>query len=154
MKRKVIAGGIVCKDNKYLLVKETKEICKDKWNIPAGSVEESEDVFEAARREIFEETGCVVEITGLLKIIDKHTEALDLVEFFFDTEIISDDINFDGIEISDVKWFTYEELLSMKNELRNDGYFLSIIDNKRNNKVYPLDLIELDKNDDKIIKKI
>ena len=145
MIRKVIAGGIVCKNNKYLLVKETKEICKDKWNIPAGSVEERENVIEAAKREIFEETGCTVKITGLLKIIDIHTDELDLVNFFFDTELIDENITINGTEISDVKWFTYEEILNMKNELRNDGYFISVIDNKRNNKIYPLDIIELDK---------
>ena len=65
MEKRVIAGGIVKKDNKYLLVQETKEICKGKWNIPAGRVEDGESVIEAAKREVFEETGIKMDVERL-----------------------------------------------------------------------------------------
>lgn len=143
MAKKVIAGGIIKKDNKYLLVQEIQEICKGKWNIPAGVVDDNENVCEAAKREMFEETGCKVKITGIIEIINKVLEGRDIVLFIFDTELIDENIIVDGKEISSVKWFTYEEILNMKNELRADGYFISAIENKINNKVYPIDLINI-----------
>ena len=145
MEKRVVAGGIVKKDNKYLLVQETKEICKGKWNIPAGRVEDGESVIEAAKREVFEETGCKVNITGVIEIKQREFNGIDVFVFLFDTELIDENITVDGKEISSVKWFTYEEILNMKDNLRSDGYFLNAIENKINNKVYPMDLISISK---------
>ena len=138
---KLVAGGIVEKDNKYLLVQETKDSCKGMWSIPAGGVEDAENIFEGAKREIFEETGCHVEITGLLEIVNKTSVNKDYVCFIFDTKLIDDNIVIDGKEISDVKWFTYEELLKMKDLLREEGFFLKAINNKMDNKIYEDNLI-------------
>ena len=66
MKIKVVAGGILEKDGKFLLVQESQKICKGKWCIPAGGLDETESLIDGAKREIFEETGCKVEITGIL----------------------------------------------------------------------------------------
>ena len=145
MEKRVVAGGIVKKDNKYLLVQETKEICKGKWNIPAGRVEDGESVIEAAKREVFEETGCKVNITGVIEIKQREFNGIDVFVFLFDTELIDENIIVDGNEISSVKWFTYEEIINMKDDLRSDGYFLNAIENKINNKIYPMDLISISK---------
>ena len=66
-----------------------------------------------------------------------------LVCFFFDTKIISENIKVDGDEISNAQWFTYEEILNMKDELRADGYFLSTIRNKIDNNIYSIDAIKV-----------
>ena len=142
MNIKVVTGGILEKDGKFLLVKENNNICKDKWNIPAGVLDENESIIEGAKREIYEETGCRVEITGILEIINEILEGVNVVCFFFDTKIISEKIKVDGDEISDVQWFTYEEILNMQDELRADGYFLSTIRNKINNRIYSIDAIK------------
>ena len=42
------------------------------------------------------------------------------------------------------KWFSYEEILNMKDNLRADGYFLSIIKNKIEKKTYPIELIHIE----------
>lgn len=143
MNIKVVAGGIIEKDNKYLLVKENKGKCKGKWNVPAGGLDENESVIECAKREIFEETGCTVEITGLLEIVNEVLEGINVICFVFDTKIINENIKIDGEEIADVKWFTYEEIINMKNELRADGYFISTIKNKIENKIQPVDIIKI-----------
>ena len=142
MSIKVVTGGILEKDGKFLLVKENKSICKDKWNIPAGGLEENESLIEGAKREIYEETGCRVEITGILEIVNEILEDKNVVCFFFDTKIISENIKADGKEILNVQWFTYEEILNMKDELRADGYFLSTIRNKIDNKIYSIEAIK------------
>ena len=138
---KVVAGGIIEKDGKFLLVKEKQKICEGKWNIPAGAVDDGENVIEAAKREILEETGCEVKINGLLEIVNKHMENIDLVCFFFNTELVNENIKCDEDEITDIKWFSYEEMLEMKANLRANGYFLSTIKNKIENKITSLDVI-------------
>ena len=143
MNIKVVTGGILEKDGKYLLVQENQKICKGKWNIPAGGLDENESLIEGAKREIYEETGCKVEVTGILEIVNEILEGVNVVCFFFDTNIIDENINADGNEISNVKWFTYEEILNMKDELRADGYFLNTIRNKIDNKIRPIEIIKI-----------
>lgn len=139
----VVAGGILKKDGKFLLVQESQEKCKGKWNIPAGGLDENESLIEAAKREIYEETGCKVEITGVLEIINEILEGVNVICFFFDTKIIDENIKVDGEEILNVKWFTYEEILNMKDKLRADGYFLSTIKNKIDNKIQSTEIIKI-----------
>jgi len=142
MNIKVVTGGVLEKDGRFLLVEENQKICKGKWNIPAGGLDENESLIEGAKREIYEETGCKVEITGILEIINEILEGVNVVCFFFDTKIIAENINADGEEISNVKWFTYEEILNMKDKLRADGYFLSTIKKKKDNKIQSTGIIK------------
>ena len=143
MSKKIVAGGLIEKNGKYLLVKENQKICKGKWNIPAGGVDNNENVIEAAKREIFEETGCRVKIKGILEIVNKNLESVDLLLFIFDAELVEENIQSDGEEISDVSWFSYEEILGMKKDLRADGYFITAIDKKMDNQITPVELIRI-----------
>ena len=142
MNIKVVTGGILEKNGKFLLVEENKKKCRGKWNVPAGGLVENESLIEGAKREIYEETGCKVEITGILEIINMILEEINVVCFLFDTKIIGENIKADGEEISNVKWFTYEEIMNMKDKLRADGYFLSTLKNKIDNKIQPFDIIK------------
>jgi len=143
MNIKVVAWGVLEKNGKILLVKENQKVCKGKWNLPAGGLDGNESLIECAKREIYEETGCKVEITGILEIINEILEGVNVVCFFFDTKIIAENINADDEEISSVKWFTYEEIFNMRNKLRADGYFLNTIKNKKENKVQPIEIINI-----------
>lgn len=144
--KKIVAGGLIEKDGKFLLVKENQKICKGKWNIPAGGVDDNENVIDAAKREIFEETGCTAKINGILEIINQNLENVDLLLFIFDAELVKENIQSDGEEISDIGWFSYEEILNMKNDLRAAGYFINTIKNKKENKISPVELIRIDNN--------
>ncbi len=142
MNIKVVTGGILEKDGKFLLVQENKGICKGKWNVPAGGLDENESLIEGAKREIQEETGCKVEVTGILEIVNEILEGVNVICFFFDTKMIDENIKTDGKEIANVKWFTYEEMINRKDELRADGYFLSTIKNKIDNKIQSTEIIK------------
>ena len=142
--KKIVSGGLIEKNGKYLLVKENQKICKGKWNIPAGGVDDNENIIEAAKREIFEETGCSVKINGLLEIINQNLENVDLLLFIFDAELLKENLQSDGEEISDVGWFSYEEIVNMKSDLRADGYFINTIKNKIENKISPIELIRIE----------
>ena len=47
----ILAGCIIVRDNKILMVKEAKKQCYGQWNFPSGHVEEKELITEAAIRE-------------------------------------------------------------------------------------------------------
>ena len=123
----IIVGGIIEKDGKFLLVQEAQKECKGKWNIPAGHLNTNETIFEGAKREIYEECGCNVELTGVLTIGNKILANDNLISVIFATKLIDDNIKFDKNEILDVKWFTFEEILSMRDELRVYDWITSAI---------------------------
>lgn len=81
---------------------------------------------------------------GILEIVNEILEGINAVIFLFDTKIVNENVKVDGTEILNAEWFTCEEILNMKakNELRADGYFLSAIRNKMNNKIQSLDIIK------------
>ena len=62
------AAGIVIKDSKILLVKRGIEPKKGLWSLPAGFIEVDETVSECAIREIREETGLNVKLTGIFDV--------------------------------------------------------------------------------------
>lgn len=71
---KVIVGGIIEKNGKYLLVQEAKKKCYKKWNFPAGHLDFNESLEQGAIREIKEETGCDVELNGVCYIANRILE--------------------------------------------------------------------------------
>ena len=65
----IITGIIIVKDNKVLMVKESKKECYGKLAFPAGHVEDGENIMEASKRELLEETGYTADITKVFPII-------------------------------------------------------------------------------------
>ena len=53
----ITVGGVLKKDNKYLLVQEAKAEFRGTWNLPAGRMDPNETVLDGAKREIREECG-------------------------------------------------------------------------------------------------
>lgn len=139
----IIVGGILEKDGKYLLVQEKKEEVKEKWNIPAGYLHFNEMLIDGAKREILEETGCNVELTGISSIHNIILKDQVLISVLFSTKIIDENISFDKSEISNVKWFSYDELINMKNELRSYDWIIDTIKNIKNNNIADIDLIKV-----------
>ena len=140
----VMVGGVIEKEGKFLLVQEAKENCKGKWNLPAGHLEINESIFEGAKREIFEETGCIVDLTGLLQISNRVFEDKIFVGFMFSAKLIDENINFNTNEILNVKWFSYEELLDMKDDLRLYYWIINAIKAYKDNKIMYLHTINMD----------
>lgn len=139
----VIVGGVIEKDGKFLLVQEAKESCRGKWNIPAGHLDPNESIFDGAKREVKEETGCDVELSGILQIGNKILEEDTFISIVFSTKLLKEDIKYDKNEILDVKWFTYEELLNMKEELRSYNLIINSITALIENKVADIDLVKM-----------
>lgn len=140
---KVISGCIILKDNKILMVKEANPVCYGKWNFPAGIVDEGEKIQEAAHREILEETGCKVELKGVLPIVSVEApggETHVLIRFV--AEILDENIIFDKAEILDAKWFEFNDVKNMTiDEVRGFDTTRKWLNDIENGNVYPVDVI-------------
>ena len=140
---KVIVGGIIEKNGKYLLVQEAQEKCYKKWNFPAGHLDFNESLKEGAIREIKEETGCDVELDGVCYIANNVLEDDLLIMIIFNTKLIKEDIKFDQEEILDVKWFEYNEIVNkMDKELRG-SFIREAIMNQKKNLIAPIDIVSI-----------
>ena len=141
---KVIVGGVLEKDGKYLLVQEAQEKCYKKWNIPAGHLDFNESIKQGAIREIKEETGCDIELNGILYIGNRIFENDILVMIIFSTKIINEKIKYDINEILDVKWFSYDEIMNkMDDKLRGLDYIKTAVNNHKNNLIGNIDLLNI-----------
>lgn len=141
---KVIVGGVIEKDGKYLLVQEAKEKCYQKWNIPAGHLDFNESIKQGAIREIKEETGCDVDLTGILYIANRIMEDDIWIMIIFSTKLVNENIVYDKNEILDVKWFNYDEVMNeMDEKLRGIEYIKTSINNHKNKLIGSIDLINV-----------
>ena len=140
----VIAGCLIVRDGKILMVKEAKKKCYGQWNFPAGHVDENELVTDAAIRETYEETGCKVKLTGVLPISTvylKEKETAIIIKFTAD--IIEENIKFDTEEILDVQWIDLEKVKNMtEEELRGYNTALKDIRNFEEKNIYSLEIFD------------
>ena len=141
---KVIAGCVIVRDNKILMVKEAKKSCYGQWNFPAGKVDENELITDTAIREGYEETGCKIKLTGVLPIstviLDNETT---LIRVSFTADIIEENIKFDTNEILDVQWLDIEEIKNMtEQELRGYDTAIQLIKDFENKKIYPVEIFD------------
>ncbi len=140
---KVIVGGVIEKNGKYLLVQEAKEKCFEKWNFPAGHLDVKESLEQGAIREIKEETGCDVELDGICYIANKILEDDLFVMIIFNAKLIKEEIKFDKEEILDVKWFDYDTIVNeMHKELRGN-YVRTAVINQKKNLIAPMDIVDI-----------
>jgi len=139
----VVASVAIIKHNKILLVQEGKKRCYKEWNFPGGHVDYGEDLIEAAKREAYEETGYRVKIKGLVGVYNYLSKrGKHIINFFFIGSIIKGKISFDGKEIFDVKWLSFDEIKKMKdNQLRTAKIKRKMIKDAKSKKLYLLDAV-------------
>ena len=140
---KVVVVGVCIKNNndEILMVQEAEEKIRGLYNIPAGKLDFNESIFNGAIREAKEETGYDVKLDSILCI--QYLENKNILKIIFNASIVSGNVCFDKDEIMDVRWISIDELERMTDkELRSYKSNNSIINEVKNNKNYPLDLIE------------
>lgn len=142
---KVIVGGIIEKNGKYLLVQEAKKKCYKKWNFPAGHLDFNESVEQGAIRAIKEETGCDVELNGICDIKNRISEDDMFMMIVFNAKLIKEDIKYDKEEILDVKWIGYDEIVNNMDEYLRGDYAKKAVYNQKNNLIAAMDIIEVTK---------
>ena len=142
--RTIVAQVYVKKDNKILMVQENKDGIKGKWGMPAGKLEDNETILECAIRETKEETNINIGVKGLIRIDQSTSSIGQLIILYFLGEYISGDIKFDGKEISDVKWMSEKEILSIKDNIRGKETIEEILSLAKK-KCIPLDRLKMEK---------
>ncbi|KAF3796607.1 hypothetical protein EJ110_NYTH01739 [Nymphaea thermarum] len=107
-------GAVVINSNKEVLVVQEKSghfRGSGVWRIPTGVVEEGEDVFAAAEREVKEETGAIefVEIIGFRESHKAHFNKKSDLFFICILEPKSSDIVKQDSEILAAQWMPVKE---------------------------------------------
>lgn len=104
-------AGIVLKNNKILLGRRAAgSTCPGLWCIPCGYVEYDEDVHDAVRREVLEETGLKVEIERVYTVRSNwHNPEIHTVGIWFLTHIVEGELS-PGDDIDAVEFFSLDQL--------------------------------------------
>jgi 8-oxo-dGTP diphosphatase len=104
----VAAGGLVTNSQgQVLLIKSPRY---GDWEFPGGQVEEGETIPHALEREVFEETGIIVQVISLVGIYS-NTRKPSIVNMDFICEYISGEPKISE-ESTPVKWVDSGEALS------------------------------------------
>ena len=91
----------------------------NRWLFPGGCIDPGERPADAGKREVFEETGLVVEITKLLGVFgggDKNRvtypngDIVDYVTALFEARPVGGELQTDEIELDTLEWVTLDEL--------------------------------------------
>src|SRR5205823_130549 len=88
------------------------------WVMPGGLIEPGEQPADAAMRETWEETGLLVEVTGILGVYGGSDLIIDYpngdrtayIGTIFRGRVVGGNIRPDGEETLDARYFTREEL--------------------------------------------
>ena len=89
-----------------------------------------------------EETNLDVELDGLVSIYNNWFEGFYSVSFIFSSKVLKwNKFLFDKNEIQEVKWFSFEEINNMKEELRDKDYIINSIEKYKNKDIKPLEII-------------
>lgn len=138
----ITVACIVEKDGKFLTILEESD-GKTVYNQPAGHVETSETLIEAAIRETQEETGWKVlpnELLGLYVYTSPHNQVTYYRTCFIAQAIEHNPKQMLDDGIMDVLWLTADDLKAKKDKLRSPIVYKSVED-YLNGQRFPLDFI-------------
>ncbi|MEM0465094.1 MAG: NUDIX hydrolase [Candidatus Pacearchaeota archaeon] len=98
--------------DKFLFIKRNKHPFQGYFGMLGGKIEDGEDIYNAASRELFEESGIISEGEYLGKCIEKIIENKNILfesEIYFFHFIINEDINFYSSFEGDLRWISIKE---------------------------------------------
>lgn len=110
MKQEKSCGCIVINDNNEVLLIHHNA---GHWDFPKGHVEEGETEVQTAIREVKEETNIDVEVNEKYRYTIEYSPKEDVMKevVYFLAKNISNDKAAQLEEVSEVKWFRFEEAL-------------------------------------------
>ncbi len=122
----VVAGCVIKKDGKYLLVQEKQEKVYGLWNLPAGRVDIGDTIEQTAVKEAKEETGFDIELIRKIDIFQES--ATEPPKHAFEAKIIYGELKYPEDEILDARWFLFSEIEALRKsgKLRSGWVFSAI----------------------------
>ena len=124
-------GGMCERDERILMVceghsnGELEEVgSESEWMLPFGKLECGEDLREACRREMVEETGCEVEVGRMRGVVQGMYEGdLAILVFLFEVEIVEENVAERVDEIVAMEWVDKRVVGKMEEEgVIRDGF--------------------------------
>jgi 8-oxo-dGTP diphosphatase len=114
---KPCGNAIVVDGGKVLLVRRAYAPWQGAWSSPGGFCEVGEHPIETVVREVFEETGLRVAVTGYIGVwvdgyADEPDDDADVINVAYYHAVLAglDSGSFDEAEVSEVGWFGWDEL--------------------------------------------
>ena len=121
-----VGSAVIVKDGRFLLIQEKQTKVYGRWNFPGGRRDAGETLEETAAREALEEAGLKVNIVMPLIKLEHREDDLTLNAFL--AEITGGTLKIPEDEIMGVGWFSPEEILVMRDSLRDAEYILKAIE--------------------------
>jgi len=129
VKRTRSAGGVILNDDGLIIVVNQK---RRSWSLPKGHLKEGEDDLQAAKREIYEETG-IKELTLIKELgsyeryrIFNESELKTITMFLFKTS--EKELNPIDPENPEARWVEKEKVAELLTHPKDKEFFLKIID--------------------------
>ena len=115
MNHRISAGAIVIEKGRVLLVRHRKEGSYDFWVAPGGGVIGTEDIFQAAKREVKEETGLDAEPLRPIYLEEFHQPTTRHIKTWILFELTGGALSVEAYEaarehIVEARFFTEDEL--------------------------------------------
>jgi ADP-ribose pyrophosphatase YjhB (NUDIX family) len=106
--------GAVVHNNRVLYVRRNYEPNKGFWTLPGGYAEHTETLDEAVQRELREETGIEVSVSGVIGLRTRYGEKGGAVLAVFRCELVSGEPQADDYEISAAEFFDAEHIRTLE----------------------------------------
>ena len=128
---KPCANAIVVDDGKVLLARRAYSPWRGAWGSPGGFCEAGEHPIETVEREVLEETGLRIDVTGYIGVWVDHyaddpsaDDEIINVAYYHAVPRGDSRGTLDSAEVSEVGWFRWDELPS---ELAPPGTLAAVI---------------------------
>ena len=99
-----VTGFVTAADGRILLVR----VAQRGWEMPGGQVEEGEDLVAALRREIAEESSCMVDVVDLVGVYSRVSAPAMALHLFRCKHVAGDPQPHD-LDIREAGWFTVDQ---------------------------------------------
>lgn len=109
----LVVSVTLVQEDQVFIIQENKPSVRDTWNFPGGRIEPGETMFEAAIREVKEETGYEVQLTGTTGVY-QFISSLNyhVVMFHFTGIVTGGSIELGADEIKDCRWVTLPDIFA------------------------------------------
>jgi len=124
-----VGVAVILQENaRILLGRRKRGAYAGLWCIPCGYVEWDEDIRDAAKREVLEEAGLVVEVGDVFAVhSNSHDRSRQTVGIWFHGRIVGGELN-PGDDLDRVEWFSLD--LPPKLAFPTDDLVLSSLQTK------------------------